>query len=95
MKRTALLFVALWAAMAGTPSMPHFRWESFTTADGLPDNHVFSVCVDGDRVWAATENGLGLYQNGKWRVFTPADNQTSRRVVTPPAVRSGVRPDTG
>ena len=44
------------------PDMPRFRWENFTTANGLPDNHVFSVCVDGERVWAATENGLGLYR---------------------------------
>ena len=40
--------------------MPRFRWENFTTANGLPDNHVFSVLVDGDRVWAGTENGLAL-----------------------------------
>ncbi len=49
--------------------------------NGLPDDHVFSVCVDGDRVWAATENGLGLYQNGKWRVFTPADGLAHRAVL--------------
>ena len=26
-----------------------FRWENFTTANGLPDNHVFCVLVDGNR----------------------------------------------
>ena len=52
--------------------MPRFRWENFTNADGLPDDHVFNVCVDGDRVWAATENGLGLYENGKWKIYRPA-----------------------
>jgi ligand-binding sensor domain-containing protein len=81
MKHTALLFLVVSAAIAGTPSMPHFRWENFTTANGLPDNHVFNVCVDGDRVWAATENGLGLYQNGKWRVFTPTDGLAHRAVL--------------
>ena len=30
-----------------------FRWENFTTANGLPDNHVFCVLVDGNRIWAA------------------------------------------
>jgi ligand-binding sensor domain-containing protein len=52
--------------------MPRFRWENFTTANGLPNNHVFCVLVDGDRVWAGTENGLGLYENGAWKIFRPA-----------------------
>ena len=56
------------AAWAQT-RMPRFRWENFTTENGLPDNHVFQVKVDGDRVWAATENGLALYQNGRWKVY--------------------------
>ena len=34
-----------------------FRWENFTTANGLPDNHVFCVLVDGKRIWAGTDNG--------------------------------------
>ena len=51
--------------------MPMFRWENFTTANGLPDNHVFCVLVDGKRIWAGTENGLGLYENGAWKVFRP------------------------
>ena len=61
--------------------MPRYRWQNFTTADGLPDNRVFNVAVDGARIWAATENGLGLYENGKWRVFRPADGLV-HRVVT-------------
>ncbi len=36
--------------------LPRFRWENFTAAQGLPDNRVYSVCVDGDRVWAGTDN---------------------------------------
>ena len=32
---------------------------------------MFCVLVDGDRVWAGTENGLGLYENGAWKVFRP------------------------
>ena len=63
MKRFVLLFVVVASAVAAPPVMPRFRWESFTTANGLPDNHVFSVSADGDRVWAATENGLGVYQD--------------------------------
>ena len=54
MKPTAILFLVLSAALAAPPSVPKFRWENFTTANGLPDDHVFNVCVDGDRIWAAT-----------------------------------------
>jgi len=62
--------------------LPQFRWENFTTAGGLPDNRVYSICVDGDRVWAGTDNGLGLYEHGKWRVFTPADGLAHRAVLS-------------
>jgi ligand-binding sensor domain-containing protein len=61
--------------------MPRYRWENFTTAEGLPDNRVYSVCVDGDRIWAGTDNGLALYQEGQWKVFTPADGLAHRAVL--------------
>src|SRR5271165_4886069 len=77
-----LLSVLSTPLLAATPDMPHFRWENFTTANGLPDNHVFSVLVDGSRIWAATENGLGLYEDGKWKVFTTADGLAHRAVLT-------------
>ena len=32
------------------PQLPRFRFENFTTTEGLPDNHVYAVLVDGDRV---------------------------------------------
>jgi len=75
----ALLLVStLWAA---APPMPRFRWQNFTTADGLPDNKVFSVAVDGERVWAGTDNGLALYEGGKWKVFRPQDGLAHRAVL--------------
>jgi ligand-binding sensor domain-containing protein len=70
------------AAKLSMPAMPHFRFESFTTANGLPDDHVFNVLVDGDRVWAATENGLGLYEGGKWKTFTTKDGLAHRAVLS-------------
>src|SRR5271169_3417147 len=78
------LLVALVAAplFAATPDMPRFRWENFTTANGLPDNHVFTVLVDGDRVWAGTENGLALYENGAWKTIRPADGLAHQAVLS-------------
>ena len=59
-----------------------FRWENFTTTNGLPDNHVFCVLVDGQRIWAGTENGLGLYEDGTWKVFRPADGLAHQAVLS-------------
>jgi len=79
--RRAIAFVLVLAPAMAAADMPCFRWENFTTANGLPDNHVFNVAVDGKRVWAATENGLGLYENGTWKVYRPADGLAHRAVL--------------
>ena len=68
------LVVMMVVSLSAAQEMPLFRWENFTAADGLPDNHVFCVLVDGNRVWAGTENGLGLYENGVWKIFRPSSN---------------------
>jgi hypothetical protein len=63
---------------------PHLitRWENFTTANGMPDAKVFCVTVDGDRVWAGTEDGLVLVEHGKVaKVYKPADGLAHRAVM--------------
>ena len=67
----ALGLVMMFMSQVAAQDMPMFRWENFTSANGLPDNHVFCVLVDGDRVWTGTDNGLGLFENGKWTTFRP------------------------
>ena len=79
MKTLCAILVSAFAVMA--EELPQFRWENFTTANGLPDNRVYCVAVDGERVWAGTDNGLALYERGKWKVFTPADGLTHRAVL--------------
>jgi ligand-binding sensor domain-containing protein len=76
-----LLILLSALALASPPDMPKFRWENYTTANGLPDDHVFNVCVDGNRVWAATENGLALLENGKWTVYNKKDGLAHRAVL--------------
>ena len=78
----ATLAAMVMVALAAAQDMPRFRWENFTTAEGLPDNHVFCVLVDGKRIWAGTENGLGLYENGAWKVFRPADGLAHQAVLS-------------
>jgi ligand-binding sensor domain-containing protein len=67
---------------AEEPRPVYTRWETFTTENGLPDNKVFAVLVDGPRVWVGTDNGLGLYENGTWKVFRPADGLAHRAVLS-------------
>jgi ligand-binding sensor domain-containing protein len=79
------LFLVLPAASGQTPAL-YTKWENFTTANGMPDAKVFTVAVDGERVWAGTENGLVLIEKSKVaRVYTVADGLPNR-VVTGIAV---------
>lgn len=56
-----ILFLLLGAALPAQP-LPYVytKWKQFTTADGLPNDHVFAVKSDGDRLWVGTEGGLAL-----------------------------------
>jgi ligand-binding sensor domain-containing protein len=64
------------------PVLPKFRFENFTVADGLPDNHVYSVLVDEGRIWAGTDNGLALYENHVWKSFNTKDGLAHRAVLS-------------
>jgi len=68
-------------AAAQNPAL-YTTWENFTQANGMPDDKVLSVAVDGDRVWAGTENGLVLVEKGKVeRVFQVKDGLPHRVVA--------------
>jgi hypothetical protein len=70
------------APLAAPPQMPLYRFENFTTANGLPNDHVFAVLVDGDRIWAGTDNGLAVYENHAWKTYTTADGLAHRAVLS-------------
>jgi ligand-binding sensor domain-containing protein len=70
------------ASAAPQVLLPRFRFENFTTANGLPDNHVYSVLVNGDRIWAGTDNGLAVYENHAWKTYTTKDGLAHRAVLT-------------
>lgn len=55
-----VMLCALLAAAAGAEPLPYVytRWKQFTAADGLPNDHIFAVKVDGPHVWVGTEDGL-------------------------------------
>jgi ligand-binding sensor domain-containing protein len=69
-------------AFAAPPNMPHYRFENFTTANGLPNDHVYSVLVDGDRIWVGTDDGLALFENHHWKTYTTKDGLAHRAVLS-------------
>jgi ligand-binding sensor domain-containing protein len=62
--------------------LPRFKFESFTTANGLPNDHVYCVLVDGDRIWAGTEDGLAVYENHAWKTYNTKDGLAHRAVLS-------------
>lgn len=69
-------------ATAGLPYV-YTRWKHFTTADGLPNDHIMSVKADGPRVWIGTEDGLACLdkRTGKIRAWREKDG-LPWRVIT-------------
>lgn len=83
-----VLTTSLWAetGLEGFPAI-YENWETISTADGLPNDHIFWVEVDDvrkDRVWLGTDNGLASYQwkDGTIEVFTPADGLGHQAVMS-------------
>jgi ligand-binding sensor domain-containing protein len=51
------------------------NWQNFTTADGLPGNHVFALHTGPDGLlWIGTNNGVAVMQpDGKYRILNTND----------------------
>ena len=73
------------SAQDPAPPLPYVytKWKQFTVADGLPNDHIFAVKVDGPRVWIGTENGLAMLdkRSGKIRSWGEKDGLPFR-VIT-------------
>jgi ligand-binding sensor domain-containing protein len=78
----SLLLFLLAPGMKGQESTLYTRWENFTVSNGMPDDKVFSVAVDGENIWAGTENGLVLISKGKIQKVYKVEDGLPNRVVT-------------
>src|SRR5262245_12037441 len=70
----------LWVGTEGTGLLQRHegRWRAYTPHDGLPSPIVRSLLPDRDGgVWIGTDNGLALFQGGRFRVFDSADGLPS------------------
>ncbi len=68
----------VWAGTwgAGLARFDGKHWRNYTTADGLPANHVFMLYIDRqNRLWIGTNSGLALYheEDETFEVKTIAD----------------------
>lgn len=45
------------------------EWQTFDMQVGMPSDKVLAVAIDEQRVWAGTESGLALIENGRVRVI--------------------------
>jgi ligand-binding sensor domain-containing protein len=58
----------------GTAMAQNVTITNYSTADGLPDNNVLDVAVDGNNVkWFATQGGVCRYNDTSWTVYTTAN----------------------
>ena len=66
--------------------LSHFdgkQWVSYTTVEGLPGNHVFMLHQDSKaQMWIGTNNGLALWQNGKFKTMTQRDGLFDNNVFS-------------
>lgn len=73
------------SASAKVSKLPYVYtdWQHFTTKDGLPNDHVFSVEATKDKIWIGTEDGLACIdkQSGKIKSWNEKDG-LPWRVVT-------------
>jgi len=59
---------------AGLSRFDGKTWTTFTTRDGLSGNFVSDILVDrDDTLYAATEGGVSVYSQGRWRRLTTDD----------------------
>jgi ligand-binding sensor domain-containing protein len=80
-----LTAAVVWGQAPAKNQLPYVytKWRQFTTENGLPNDHIFSVKSDGPRIWVGTENGLAMIdkQTGKVKSWTEKDG-LPWRVVT-------------
>lgn len=49
-------------------------FTNYSTADGLPDNNVMAVAIDGHHwKWLGTQNGLAKFNDTSWTVYTTSN----------------------
>lgn len=65
-------------------------WTNYSTLDGLPGNHVFSLHQDPKgQMWIGTSKGLARWDNGKFPTMTTADGLFANDVFSLATMQDG------
>ncbi len=48
-------------------------WKTFTVADGIASNFVYTLAVKGDRCYLGGCCGVSVYENGTWKIYDIAE----------------------
>ena len=66
------------------------RWTVYTEADGLPDNWIQAIAVDGTRLWVGTPNGVMLFETafGNWLPIADLPQRINSSTEKVPDVRA-------
>jgi len=81
--RNGTVWCGTWGA--GLARFDGENWQNFTTADGLPANHIFMLHLDDDgQLWAGTSKGLvRVMDDGKrFATFTTMDGLFANNVFS-------------
>lgn len=58
-------------------------WTHYTTAEGLPGNHVFMLHIDAKKMlWVGTNNGLARFDDGKFTTLNTNDGLFANNVFS-------------
>ena len=49
------------------------RWKTFTVADGIASNFVYTLAVKGERCYLGGCCGVSVYENGAWKIYDIAE----------------------
>ncbi|NJD88425.1 MAG: regulator [Betaproteobacteria bacterium] len=79
--RDGVVWAGTWGA--GLSRYDGKSWKTWTTAEGLPGNHVSMLHVDkSGALWVGTNNGLAQMQAGKFPVLTVKDGLFANTVFS-------------
>jgi signal transduction histidine kinase/ligand-binding sensor domain-containing protein/DNA-binding response OmpR family regulator len=73
----------LWVATDGNGlyCLDGQQWTHWNTITGLLDDHVNVLLIDGQgRLWAGTENGIGVWDGKRWRTYSAKDGLLGKKV---------------
>ena len=79
--RDGIVWVGTWGG--GMSRFDGDKWQTFTTQEGLPGNHVSMLHVDRTgKLWIGTNNGVAQRENGKFKTINVTDGLFSNTVFS-------------